>query len=195
VSSSKVVVLVRHGETEWSKSGRHTGRTDIPLTEDGRRVARPLKERLAHWSFKAVFTSPMQRAKATAEIAGLGAQAVVRDELTEWNYGDYEGLTSHQIREQVPEWTLWTHGVKGGETAAQIAARVDRMIAEIRKVPGDVAVFSHGHLLRVFAARWVGLAPTEGAIFQLGTAAVSVMAEENELGVIALWNDQSHLSH
>ena len=194
VEPNSQLVLIRHGETEWSRSGQHTGRTDIPLTEEGRRVAAPLRARLARYDFAAVYSSPLRRAVETAQIAGLGERAQLRPELMEWDYGDYEGLVTAQIREREPGWTLWTHGVPHGETAAQVAARVDRLLAEVRSASGPVALFAHGHVLRVLAARYLGLPPTEGRLFALGTASISVLARDGGLPVLELWNDQSHLA-
>ena len=186
---SQRVVLVRHAETEWALALRHTGRTDIPLTDHGRRVAAALAGELAEWRFAAVFASPLDRALETCRLAGLDAAAEPREELLEWDYGDYEGLTTSQIREQRPDWWLWRDGCPGGEGPADVGARVDRMIAEVRAVPGDVAVFSHGHCLRVLGARWVGLEPSAGAMLGLSTGAVSVAGYERETAVLWHWND------
>ena len=188
------VVLARHGETEWSLSGQHTGRTDVPLTEAGVGHARALGRRLAERSFAAVFTSPMSRARETCRLAGLGDAAQVRDELLEWDYGEYEGVTTPEIREQRPGWLLWRDGCPGGETAAEVGARVDRVIAELRSVNGDAAVFAHGHVLRVLAARWVELPPEAGGLLYLSTATLSVLGYEREVPVMRLWNDGSHLA-
>jgi broad specificity phosphatase PhoE len=187
------VLLLRHGQTEWSLNGRHTGSTDIPLTEEGRVQARALHDRLAGREFALVLTSPLGRARETAELAGLGAQAQVREDLLEWNYGDYEGVTTADIRKQDPDWLLWRDGCPGGETAADVGARVDRLIAEVRAAGGDCALFGHGHVLRVLAARWVDLAPAEGGRFGLSTATVSVMGWEREVPVFWLWNGAGHL--
>jgi broad specificity phosphatase PhoE len=188
------VVLARHGETEWSLSGQHTGRTDVPLTDRGVEHARALGRRLAGHNFAAVFTSPMSRAVETCRFAGLGDLAQVRDELLEWDYGEYEGLTTPQIREQRPGWLLWRDGCPGGETAAEVGARVDRLIAEVRSADGNVALFAHGHVLRVLGARWVGLQAEAGAVLYLSTATLSVVGYEREVPVIRLWNDSSHLA-
>ena len=185
------VVLVRHARTEWSISGRHTGRTDIPLTEEGRTVARSLSEPLNHWQFARVFTSPLQRARETCELAGYGDVAELRNELLEWDYGEYEGITTAQIRENRPGWDLWRDGCPGGESAADVGARVDRLIGEIRGVSGNVACFAHGHVLRVFGARWLGLPPSDGALLGLGTGALSVLGYEREHSVVWRWNDTS----
>jgi broad specificity phosphatase PhoE len=187
------VVLARHGETEWSLSGQHTGRTDVPLTEKGVGHAKALGRRLAGRSFGAVFTSPMSRASETCRLAGFVDDAQVRDELLEWDYGEYEGVTTAEIREQRPDWLLWRDGCPGGETAAEVGARVDRLIAEVRSVDGDAALFAHGHVLRVLAARWAGLPPERGGALYLSTATLSLLGYEREVPVIRLWNDSSHL--
>ena len=182
------VVLVRHGETEWSRSGKHTGRTGVPLTEEGRRQAAALGAALGKWRFALVLTSPLTRARETCRLAGLGDVAHERAELMEWDYGEYEGRTTPEIREARPGWTLWRDGVPGGETADEVGARVDRVIADLRAAGGDAAVFAHRHVLRVLAARWLGLAPTEGRWFALDTATISVLGWERETAVIRLWN-------
>jgi broad specificity phosphatase PhoE len=180
--------LIRHGETEWSKSGRHTGRTDIPLTEMGRQQAVAAADCLGGHRFALVLASPMSRALDTARLAGFGDRVEIDPELCEWNYGDYEGITTPQIRETVPGWTVWTHLVPGGETADEVGDRADRVIARIRAADGDVAVFAHGHVLRVLAARWIDLPPTEGRRFALHTATVSILGWERESAVIDRWN-------
>jgi probable phosphoglycerate mutase len=182
------VVLVRHGETEWTLSGQHTGRTDIPLTERGREQARALAAELERWRFALVLTSPLARAKETCRLAGLGEQAQEREELMEWDYGDYEGRTTPEIRREHPGWTLWQDGVPNGETAAEVGARVDRVIAELRPVARDAAVFAHGHVLRVLAARWLGLEPDAGRLFALDPATISILGYERETPVLRLWN-------
>jgi broad specificity phosphatase PhoE len=187
------VVLVRHGETEWSRSGQHTGRTDVPLTEAGARNAELLAPRLERRRFAVVFTSPLSRAAETCRLAGLGEGAQVREELLEWDYGEYEGLTTPQIREARPGWLLWRDGCPGGEDARQVGRRVDTLIAELRGLDADVALFSHGHVLRVLAARWVGLPPEAGGLLALSTGTISVLGYEREAAVIRLWNDGSHL--
>jgi broad specificity phosphatase PhoE len=192
MSARREVVLVRHGQTEWSLSGQHTGRTDIPLTGEGRRNGEAIRERLAGREFERVITSPLARAAETCRLAGLGDVSEVRDELLEWNYGEYEGLTTPQIREQRPDWLLWRDGCPGGETAAGVGARADRLIAELRGLDGDAALFAHGHLLRVLAARWVELPPEDGGRLALSTAAICVLGWEREVPVIWLWNDTSH---
>jgi broad specificity phosphatase PhoE len=181
------IVLVRHGETEWTLSGQHTGRTDIPLTERGREQARALAAELARRQFALVLTSPLARARETCRLAGLGERAQEREELLEWDYGDYEGRTTPEIRRERPGWTLWRDGVANGETAARVGARVDRVIAELRTA-GDAAVFAHGHVLRVLAARWLGLEPEAGRLFALDPASISVLGYERETAVVRLWN-------
>jgi broad specificity phosphatase PhoE len=192
MSARREVVLVRHGQTEWSLSGQHTGRTDIPLTGEGRRNGEAIRERLAGREFERVITSPLARAAETCRLAGFGDVSEVRDELLEWNYGEYEGLTTPEIREQRPDWLLWRDGCPGGETAAEVGARADRLIAELRGLDGDAALFAHGHLLRVLAARWVELPPEDGGRLALSTAAICVLGWEREVPVIWLWNDTSH---
>ncbi len=188
------VVLVRHGETEWSRSGQHTGRTDVPLTAAGIRNAELLAPRLERRRFAAVFTSPLSRASETCRLAGLGEEAQVREELLEWDYGDYEGITTEQIRADRPGWLLWRDGCPGGEEARQVGRRADRLIEELKHLNADAALFGHGHVLRVIAARWVGLPPEEGGLLALSTGTVSVLGYEREVAVIRLWNDGSHLS-
>lgn len=182
-----VVVLVRHGETEWTLSGQHTGRTDIPLTDRGREEARALADVLTG-PFALVLTSPSARAAETCRLAGLGAEARERDELLEWDYGGYEGRTTADIRKDHPGWTLWDDGVPGGETAADVATRVDRVIGELRSVEGDSIVFAHGHVLRVLTARWLGLEPGAGRFFALDPATISVLGYERETPVVRGWN-------
>ncbi|MFD3403834.1 histidine phosphatase family protein [Kribbella sp. NPDC058693] len=181
------VFLVRHGETEWSRSGRHTSVTDLPLTPEGERVAAGLKERLAGESFDLVLTSPRQRARRTAELAGY-PDAVVDDDLVEWNYGDYEGITTADIRKTVPGWTVWDDPVPNGETPAQLTTRLDRVAARIAAVPGDVLVFGHSHALRGLTARWLELDVTEGRHFVLNTATLSTLGWERGSPAILHWN-------
>lgn len=189
------LVLVRHGETAWSRSGQHTGRTDMPLLEDGRRMGQLLGAPLRAWSFQAVWTSPLSRAADTCALAGHGEVARPRPELMEWDYGAYEGRTKEDIHQERPDWVLWRDGVPGGETVEQVGERVDRIISEARALGGDVALFAHGHLLRVLAARWLGLAPTEGRLFTLGTGSISVLgwSSEGTQPVLVSWNDTTHL--
>lgn len=180
--------LVRHGETEWSASGRHTGSTDVPLTEAGRDAATRLGRTLAGNRFAVVLTSPMSRARDTCALAGFGDAAVVSDDLREWDYGEYEGITTDEIRKTRPGWAVFSDGCPGGETAEQVAVRADRVIAGARATDGDTIAFSHGHLLRVLAARWVELPPEAGAHLALATASVSVLGWEREVPVIASWD-------
>ena len=188
--------LARHGETAWSLSGQHTGLTDLPLTERGERNARNLGPRLAGLTFAKVFTSPLQRATRTCELAGFAAAAEVDRDLVEWDYGDYEGLRTAEIHDKRPEWKLFRDGCPGGESPDQIGARADRVLSRVRAVSGDVLIFSSGHFLRVLAARWLGLEPVNGRLFMLKTASLSALGYENELSqpVISLWDDTSHVS-
>jgi probable phosphoglycerate mutase len=193
------VVLVRHGETEWSRDLRHTGRTDVPLTENGRREAEQLRGALAGRRFARVLTSPLERAAATCRLAGLGEGAETTDALLEWDYGEYEGITTAQIRQERPDWYLWRDGCPGGETAADVGRRVDRVLeslADLRgaapgtgaRSDGDAAIFAHGHVLRVLTARWLGLGPEAGALFKLDTGTLSALGYERETRVITRWN-------
>ena len=183
------LTLVRHGDTEWSLSGRHTGWTDIPLVESGRRQAKLLGGRLAGRSFSLVLSSPLSRALETCRLAGLGDAVTVDPDLREWNYGDLEGLTSDEIRRSMPGWTIWSGPVPGGETADEVGQRADRVIERVMPVDGDVAIFAHGHLLRVLAARWLDLPADHGALFELATATLSRLGWERERRVIELWNE------
>jgi len=180
------VVLLRHGETEWSASGRHTGRTDVSLTEQGRQQARALGTAVAGRHFAEVLTSPLQRASETCRLAGLDGTVV--EDVREWDYGDHEGRTTPEIREEVPGWTVWRGPVPGGERLEDVAARADRVVARLLEAGGDAAVVSHGHFLRVLAARWLELPPVEGRRFALDTATVSVLGTEREARVVRLWN-------
>ena len=182
------IVLVRHGETEWSRTLRHTGRSDIPLTDAGREQAVLLSVPLREWSFEQVFTSPLSRARDTCLLAGLGGAAQTTDALLEWDYGEYEGITTREIRESRPGWYLWRDGCPGGETAGEVGARVDPLVADLKAGDGDAALFAHGHLLRVLSARWLGLPAEEGALFALATATLSVLGFERETPVIRRWN-------
>ena len=179
--------LVRHGETEWSRDGRHTSTTELDLTDNGVEVACTLKERLAGTSFDLVLTSPRHRARRTADLAGF-ADAEVDDDLVEWDYGDYEGITTAEIRTERPDWFLWRDGCPGGESAADVGARVDPLVEGLKAGEGPVALFAHGHLLRVLTARWLGLPPQDGALFALSTATLSVLGFERETAVITRWN-------
>jgi broad specificity phosphatase PhoE len=178
--------LVRHGETEWSRNGRHTSTTDLPLTAAGELTAAQLRERLAGESFDLVLTSPRQRARRTAELAGFDAE--VDEDLVEWDYGDYEGVTTAEIRETVPDWTIWSHPVPNGEKPEQVAARLDRVIRRVAAVDGDVLIFGHSHALRALTARWLDLDVTEGRHFVLGTATVSVLGWERGSPAVHRWN-------
>jgi broad specificity phosphatase PhoE len=182
------IVLARHGETEWSRDGKHTGNTDVPLTAAGRKQAEALGEVLGVREFARVLTSPLSRAAETARLAGFGERAEERAELREWDYGDYEGRSTVEIREERPGWTLWRDGVPGGETAAFVAERVDRLLEELPSVEGDILVFAHGHLLRVLAARWIGLGPESGRHLALDPATISILGHERETPVIRVWN-------
>jgi len=182
------LLLVRHGQTEWSRDGLHTGRTDVPLTAVGRSQAERLREALSGRAFARVLTSPLSRAAETCRLSGLGERAEARDELLEWDYGEYEARTTASIREQRPGWRLWRDGCPGGESAADVGARADRVLAELRALDGDAVLFAHGHLLRVLAARWVGLGPEHGALLALATGALSALGWEREQPVIWLWN-------
>lgn len=184
------VVLVRHGETEWSREWKHTGRTDVPLTELGRRQAQAVGAALQERQFELVLTSPLMRALDTCRLAGFGDVVEQRDELREWDYGAYEGRKTVEIREEIPGWTLWRDGVPEGETIDDVAARMDRLIAELRSVQGNALLFAHGHVLRVLAARWLGLEPQAGALFALDAASISALGYERETSVIRLWNQR-----
>jgi len=193
----QIVYLARHGETAWSLTGQYTGLTDLPLTERGERNARQLGERLRGLTFAKVYTSPLQRARRTCELAGFGAVAEVDPDLVEWNYGQYEGRRTAEIRAERPGWLLFRDGCPGGESPAQASARADRVVSRVRAVQGDVLLFSSGHFIRVLATRWIGLEVTDNARrFMLSTASLSAVSYENELSrpVIRLWNDTNHVS-
>ncbi len=182
------VYAIRHGETAWSLTGQHTGTTDIPLTENGRRLAKRLRVVLARQSFARVLVSPMQRARETCALAGLDASAVVDRDLVEWNYGEYEGLTPKQIHDKAPGWLIFRDGCPGGETPEQVGTRVDRVIARVRAVEGDVALFAHGHLLRVLAARWIALPAEAGQHFLLDTGSLCVLGHYGDIPAVKTWN-------
>ena len=182
---------MRHGETDWSASLRHTGRTDIPLTDEGRRQAEQVGRALRGRRFALVLTSPLKRAAETSRLSGYGEGAQAREDLMEWDYGEYEGRTTRDIRREVPEWTIWRYGAPGGETPEQVAARADRVLEEVRAAAGDVLIFGHGHLLRVLTARWLGLAPDAGRLFALDPATVSILGYERETPVIRIWNESA----
>jgi probable phosphoglycerate mutase len=184
------VYLVRHGETEWSASGKHTGRTDIPLTAEGERKARALRDRLKGLKFNRIFTSPLQRAARTCALAGFGDAAKADPDLLEWDYGDYEGRKTNEILSERPGWLLFRDGCPNGEQPADVGARADRFINRLRAAEDQSIAFSSGHILRVLAARWLGLAPSEGRLFMLGTASVSILGYEHDKDepAVALWN-------
>lgn len=180
--------LIRHGETAWSLSGAHTGSTDLPLTAEGEAQARKLAAKLTGHSFALVLTSPMQRAHRTCELAGLGPQAQVEQNLNEWNYGSYEGLSSADIQRTRPGWTIFEDGVPDGETIGQVATRAESVIARALAAKGDAALFAHGHILRILAARWLELPPINARLFALSTASISTLGYEHETRVITSWN-------
>ena len=182
------LVLARHGATEWSRNGRHTGRTDLPLLDDGREDAKRLQAPLAQRSFEKVLSSPFTRALDTCKLAGLGDRVELTDQLFEWDYGDYEGITTADIRKDRAGWNLWTDGCPGGESASEVGARMDSLIAELTEIDGDVALFGHGHALRVLATRWIGLPPENGALFVLSTGTLSVLGSEHEWHAFRTWN-------
>ncbi len=185
--------LLRHGETPWTLLGRHTGRTDIGLTARGQRQAVALGQAIAHHTFAVVLTSPLRRAKDTCSLAGHGDVAAEEPDLMEWDYGAFEGKTTLEIREQQPLWTIWDSGVPAGEAPDSVGGRADRVIARALAVGGDVAIFAHGHLLKVLAARWLGLPPSAGGLLALDTASVSVLEMKGEHRLIRHWNEICHL--
>ncbi|HKB28544.1 MAG TPA: histidine phosphatase family protein [Candidatus Limnocylindrales bacterium] len=181
--------LIRHGETEWARDGRHTGRTDVPLTELGRSQAVAAGRKIAGQGFAEVFSSPLSRALDTARIAGFGDRVELVDDLREWDYGDDEGRTTLEIRADRPGWSIWAEGPRNGETVDEVGLRADRVIARVRDATGDVLCFAHGHILRILAARWLELPPVDGRLFALSTATVSVLGWEREAPVILRWNE------
>ena len=185
------LVLVRHGETEWSRDKKHTGRTDLPLTANGEDEARAVAPLLTGYDFARVLASPLSRALETCRLAGLGDRVETSDDILEWDYGDYEGITTKEIHETRPDWVLWRDGCPGGESPADVGARADSFLAGLAGQSGDVAVFGHGHMLRVVAARWLELEPTEGARFVLGTATLSVLGWEHDWHAFRTWNARS----
>lgn len=187
------LTLVRHGETEWSRAGLHTGRTDVALTDLGRRQAEALGAMLEGAHFSRVLSSPLSRAKETMEIAGRSAGALTVPDLVEWDYGAFEGRSTAEAREEIPGWSVWTHPIPGGESVEDVGTRLDRVIAQVEAVPGHVLVFGHGHALRVLAARWIGLPPGAGQSLALATATVSTLGWERETRVIRQWNEACHL--
>ncbi|WP_447965330.1 histidine phosphatase family protein [Nitrospira sp. Ecomares 2.1] len=182
------VYVIRHGETEWSLSGQHTGTTDLPLTENGRNLARLLQPLFSNYSFDLVLTSPLQRAHETCVLAGLGEKAEVDTNLVEWNYGEYEGVTSKEIQEKRPGWLIFTDGCPGGETPEEVGVRADRAIARARTAKGDVALFAHGHILRVLVARWLGLQVSAGRHFLLDTGTLNVLSYYRGIPAVKIWN-------
>ena len=190
---SRQLWLLRHGATEWALNGRHTGSTDLPLLPVGEAEARALSPVLSQQHFAAVFSSPLQRARRTCELAGLGDQMQICDDIIEWNYGDYEGITTATIRESIPDWTIWSHGCPNGEDPPQVEARCARAINTALAIPedGDVALFAHGHILRALAGTWLGLGATGGQLLRLGTASVSILGWERETRAIQRWNAPS----
>jgi broad specificity phosphatase PhoE len=187
MTESHELWMVRHGETEWSRTGRHTGTTDLPLTAEGEAAASALRPRLAGVSFARVLTSPLERARRTAALAGF-PNAVPDPRLAEWDYGEYEGVSTPEIRRSVPGWTVWTHEAPGGETAAQVTTRLDGLVADVRATDGPVLVFSHGHALRALTARWLGLPVTDGRLFMLDTGTISVLGFEHDEPAVRRWN-------
>jgi probable phosphoglycerate mutase len=182
------IVVVRHGETEWSLSGQHTSRTDLPLTTNGRKRATALRDLLSGYSFALVLSSPLRRALETCEIAGYGDVVELDDDLREWDYGEYEGLTTPQIRETRPDWNLWRDGCPGGEGPAEVGQRADRVIARLAGADGDAVAFAHGHVLRVVTARWAEMNVAEGARFKFGAGAIGVLGHERETRAVEHWN-------
>jgi len=191
-SSGPQIVLVRHGETEWSKNGKHTSYSDIPLTLEGERQASSLKSELSDWDFKLVLCSPRKRAVRTCELAGLLPRAEITNDLAEWNYGDYEGITTKEIRLKDPNWTVFTHPTPNGETPDDVAARCDRVIARAKSIQDDVVLFAHSHVLRVLIARWLELSPVEGRHFVLQTGTINILSYEHESTVLISLNAESY---
>ncbi len=186
--SEREVLVIRHGETEWSRSGRHTGRTDVPLTERGCTAAQRLGELLSRIDIGLVLASPLHRARVTCELAGLGDRMQIEPDAVEWNYGEYEGLTPAEIASRDPGWMIFRDGCPGGEMPADIGRRVDRLLSRIRDAAGHVAVFAHGHLLRVLAARWIGLPPQGGSHFLLDTSTLSILGYYRDIPTVKRWN-------
>lgn len=183
------IVLVRHGETKWTRTRQHTGKTDLSLDEEGRRQAGRVGKALAGREFGLVLTSPLRRARETCELAGFGGLARVRPDLAEWDYGEYEGRTTAEIHVERPDWSLWRDGVPGGESPDDVGGRADRVIEEVRAAGLDTLIFGHGHQLRVLTARWLGLAPAEGRLFVLGTASISSLGYEHDIPALLRWNE------
>lgn len=185
---AKEIVVVRHGETEWSAAGKHTSVTDLSLTDEGRRRASLLREALGSRSFSLVLSSPLRRARETCELAGFGDAAVIAEDLREWNYGEYEGLTTPEIRRRNPGWILWRDGCPAGERPEEVGHRADRALSRLRTVEGAAIAFAHGHILRVLSARWIGMVPAAGARLELTAGAVCVLGFERETEVLRRWN-------
>lgn len=190
MAAAAQIAVVRHGQTEWSLNGRHTGTTDIPLTDEGRAEARASAPLVQAMPIDRIVCSPLQRARETCALLGLGLEPTIDPDLVEWNYGVYEGITTKEIRETVPDWTVWFGGCPDGETPDQVATRVDRVIATAREAGGTTLVVAHGHVLRVLTARWLGLAPQDGRFFRLDTATVSLLGWERETPVVLRWNSR-----
>ncbi len=185
---ARQIVIIRHGETEWSLSGQHTSRTDLPLIEEGARLASQLAPALAGKQFELVLTSPLRRARQTCELAGCGQRAEVDERLREWDYGEYEGLTTPQIRAERPNWNLWSDGCPGGEMPEQVGARADAVLDRLARVEGDAVLFAHGHILRVLTARWIELTPAAGSRFRLEAGGVGRLGYERDTEVLLGWN-------
>ena len=192
MAASQSIWLLRHGATEWSRNGRHTGSSDIPLLPDGEEEAKALAPRLSSQSFAQVWVSPLQRARRTCELAGLSARAEVHQDLREWDYGDYEGITTKEIRQTVPNWSVWSHGCPGGEDAAAVTARCQRLIDQLLTIDGDVALFAHGHILRSLAGTWMEQGAGGGKHLILGTGTYSVLGFERENRALKHWNAPCH---
>ncbi len=192
--SSRKIYLIRHGETPWSLSGQHTGTTDIALTEKGKQEALLIGQRLKGHAFAKIYVSPSKRAQQTCEIAGLMKHAYIEPNLVEWDYGDYEGITTFEIWKQEPHWNLFQRGAPNGESLADITERANTFLSKLHSIHGDIALFSHGHILRVLAARYLKLPASEGKSFMLSASSISILSYERDTPVIALWNDTSHLN-
>jgi broad specificity phosphatase PhoE len=188
MSSDQRVLIIRHGQTEWSANGKHTSATDLALTEAGRAQAKGLAARLEGESFSLVLCSPLRRARETCELSGFGERATIIDDLREWEYGEYEGLTTPEIRQRDPDWDLWSQGCPGGELPEQVGRRVDGVLVPVRQAEGDVLLFAHGHVLRVLTARWLKMEPAAGARFKIAPGAVGTLGYERDTEVIDAWN-------
>jgi broad specificity phosphatase PhoE len=186
--NSQRIFLVRHGETEWSRDSKHTSYTDVDLTEAGRAQSIEAGEKLSGRTFAAVYVSPMKRARVTCELAGWGDRAEPLDDLREWNYGEFEGLTTIEIRKQIPGWTIWTHGPKGGETPVEVGGRAERVLERVSPIEGDILLFGHGHMLRIVASQWIGIGVEGGSKLRLETGTISTLGYERETRVILAWN-------